>query len=247
MLPRFFASLLALTFSLAALSACAIGEIPAPASTKTSIPEPVEETAAEEVTEPAEKGGDEEPAQEATKTDETAEETTTDQTQDRPALACDDTLEPTESNPAGPFYKRGAPERSVLVEPGMAGTRLVLTGQVLTTDCQPVAGALLDFWQADDQGEYDNVGFTLRGTQFTDEMGHYRLETIVPARYPGRPPHIHVKVNAPDGPVLTTQLYFEGQPGNESDALVRPALTVPLADTAGDSKAATFNFVLASE
>lgn len=247
MLPKFFAILLAVTFSLAVLSACAIGETPAPVSTKTPTPEPVEATAAEEVTEPAEKSGDEEPAQEATKTAGTAEEVATDQTQDQPPLTCDDTLEPTVSNPAGPFYKSGAPERSVLVEPGLAGTRLILTGQVLTTDCQPVAGALLDFWQADDQGEYDNVGFTLRGTQFTDEMGHYRLETIVPARYPGRPPHIHVKVNAPDGPVLTTQLYFEGQPGNENDALVRPALTVPLTDAAGGSKVATFNFVLASE
>lgn len=174
-------------------------------------------------------------------------EAETHQTQDQPTLTCDDNLEPTVSNPAGPFYKSGAPERSVLVEPGMAGTRLILTGQVLTTDCQPVAGAVLDFWQADDQGEYDNVGFTLRGKQFTDEMGRYRLETIVPARYPGRPPHIHVKVNAPDGPVLTTQIYFEGQPGNESDAMVRPSLTMPLTDTADGSKAATFNFVLASE
>lgn len=247
MLPRFFAILLALTFSLVVLSACAIGETTTPASTMTPTPEPVEATTAEEVTEPAEKSGDEQLVQEATKIDETAQEAATDQTQVRPALACDDTLEPTESNPAGPFYKSGAPERSVLVEPDMAGTRLILTGQVLTTDCQPVAGALLDFWQADDQGEYDNVGFRLRGRQFTDEMGHYRLETIVPARYPGRPPHIHVKVNAPDGPVLTTQIYFEGQPGNESDAMVRPALTVPLTDAADGSKVATFNFVLASE
>jgi hypothetical protein len=50
--------------------------------------------------------------------------------------------------------------------------------------------------------------------EMVDEMGRYRLETIVPARYPGCPPHIHVKVNAPGGLVLTTQIYFEGQPGN---------------------------------
>jgi protocatechuate 3,4-dioxygenase beta subunit len=167
--------------------------------------------------------------------------------QSRPAPACDGEPEPTASNAEGPFYKSGAPERTVLVEPDMTGTRLLLTGQVLTTDCQPVAGALLDFWQANDQGEYDNVGYTLRGRQFADEMGRYRLETIIPARYPGRPPHIHVKVNAPGGPVLTTQIYFEGQPGNEGDGLIQPSLIVPLTDTADGGKAVTFNFVLISE
>jgi virginiamycin B lyase len=167
--------------------------------------------------------------------------------QDQPAPACDGELEPTASNAEGPYYKSGAPERAVLVEPDMIGTRLLLTGQVLTTDCQPVPGALLDFWQANDQGEYDNVGYTLRGRQVADEIGRYRLETIMPARYPGRPPHIHVKVNAPGGPVLTTQIYFEGQPGNEGDGLILPSLVVALTDTPGGGKAATFNFVLISE
>ena len=158
--------------------------------------------------------------------------------------ACTGKMEATVSNAEGPFYKSGAPERTVLVEPGMTGTRLLLTGQVLTTDCQPVAGALLDFWQANDRGEYDNTGYTLRGKQFADEMGRYRLETIMPAPYPGRPPHIHVKVNAPGGPVFTTQIYFAGQPGNESDALIRPSLIVPLTDAAGGGKAAAFDVVL---
>ena len=162
------------------------------------------------------------------------------------APACTGRAEATAGNAEGPYYKSGAPERAALVEPGMTGARLLLTGQVLTTDCRPVAGALLDFWQADDKGEYDNSGYTLRGKQFADELGRYRLETVVPAPYPGRPPHIHVKVNAPGGPVLTTQIYFEGQPGNESDALVRPSLIVPLTEAAGGGKAATFNFVLVS-
>ena len=160
------------------------------------------------------------------------------------APACTGKAEPTAGNAEGPYYKSGAPERSVLVEPGMPGTRLLLTGQVLATDCQAVAGALLDFWQADDRGQYDNTGYTLRGKQFADEMGRYRLETIVPGRYPGRTVHIHVKVSAPGGPILTTQIYFAGEPGNESDGLIRPALIVPLAGAAGGGKAATFNFVL---
>jgi protocatechuate 3,4-dioxygenase beta subunit len=83
----------------------------------------------------------------------TAQMATPDQT-----LACDGELEPTASNAEGPYYKSGAPERTALVEPDMTGTRLLLTGQVLTTGCQPVAGAVLDFWQANDQGEYDNAG-----------------------------------------------------------------------------------------
>jgi virginiamycin B lyase len=160
--------------------------------------------------------------------------------------ACTGQAEATASNAEGPYYKSGAPQRTVLAEPGMAGTRLLLTGQVLTMDCQPVAGALLDFWQADDRGEYDNTGYTLRGKQFADEMGRYRLETIVPGRYPGRTLHIHVKVSAPGGPVLTTQIYFANEPGNESDALILPSLIVPLTDAAGGGKAATFNFVLSS-
>jgi protocatechuate 3,4-dioxygenase beta subunit len=172
---------------------------------------------------------------------------TTEPAAELPATGCEGELEATVSNSEGPYYKSGAPERAVLFEAGMAGTRLVLTGQVLTTDCQPVAGALLDFWQANDQGEYDNVGYTLRGTQFADETGHYRLETILPGLYPGRPPHIHVKVSAPGGPVLTTQIYFEGMPGNESDGLVQSSLIVPLADAGDGGKTATFNFVLPSD
>jgi virginiamycin B lyase len=129
----------------------------------------------------------------------------------------------------------------------MGGTPLLVTGKVLNQACEPIAGAKLDFWQTDDSGEYDNVGYRMRGHQFTDENGDYALETILPGVYPGRPPHIHVKVNTPGGPVLTSQIYFEGQPGNESDGLVQPSLIVPLADAADGGKTAIFNFVLISE
>jgi protocatechuate 3,4-dioxygenase beta subunit len=51
----------------------------------------------------------------------------------------------------------------------------------------------------------------LRGYQITDEAGRYRLETVIPGEYPGRTPHIHVKVFAPGGrEILTTQLYLPG-------------------------------------
>jgi protocatechuate 3,4-dioxygenase beta subunit len=95
---------------------------------------------------------------------------------------------------AGPYYTPDTPRRTRLVEPGMAGTPLVLTGRVLTPDCAPVAGALLDFWQCDADGHYDNRGYRLRGHQFSAAGGQYRLETIQPGSYPVRTPHIHVRV-----------------------------------------------------
>lgn len=146
----------------------------------------------------------------------------------------------------GPFYKSGSPQRASLVEPGMPGTKVVITGQVFTRSCRPVARAWLDFWQADARGEYDNTGFRLRGHQFTDASGRYTLETVMPAEYPGRTPHIHVKVKAPTGPVLTTQLYFPGVARNQSDFLFRQDLLVQLRDLPS-GKTATFNFVLNSD
>jgi protocatechuate 3,4-dioxygenase beta subunit len=125
----------------------------------------------------------------------------------------------------------------------MTGAHLHLTGYVLSPRCQPLAHVLLDFWQADAQGQYDNQGYRCRGHQFTDEMGRYRLETIVPGLYPGRTRHIHVKVQAPNRPILTTQLYFPGEPRNARDRIFNPALLMPSLDTA-NGKAAQFNFVL---
>ena len=160
-----------------------------------------------------------------------------------PASAtCDDGDEPTLEQTEGPFFTPDSPERASFLEPGIEGTKLVLAGSVLATDCSPVAGALLDFWHADSQGEYDNEGYRLRGHQFADRRGRYRLETIVPGLYTGRTRHIHVKVQAPDQPVLTTQLYFPGEPGNDSDSIFDPTLLIEL--RRGDTEAASFDFVL---
>ena len=112
---------------------------------------------------------------------------------------CGDDDEPTPRETAGPFYTPDSPLRSSLIEPGTRGTRIVVAGTVFAADCRPVAGALLDFWHADDDGEYDNVGYKLRGHLFTDANGRYRLETIVPGIYPGRTRHYHVRVQAPKG------------------------------------------------
>ncbi len=130
------------------------------------------------------------------------------------------TLSPSQTE--GPFFKPKSPERISLLE--SKGTRLVVTGRVLSPRCTPVAGALLDFWHADADGEYDNSGFRYRGHQFADAQGRWRLETIVPAEYPGRARHIHVKVQAPGKRVLTTQLYFPGDASNRRDSLYRADL-----------------------
>ena len=86
--------------------------------------------------------------------------------------ACDDgDDDPTPAQTEGPYFKPQSPERRTLVEPGLGGTPLTITGRVVTPACVPIAGVLLDFWQADHTGKYDNAGFDLRGHQFTDRDG----------------------------------------------------------------------------
>lgn len=157
--------------------------------------------------------------------------------------ACHDGDAATLAQTEGPYFKPSSPERIELIEAGMAGQPIELAGFVLTRACKPLAGALLDFWQADDQGRYDNSGFRLRGHQFSDAEGRYRLRTIVPGVYVGRTRHIHVKVQPRGGRVLTTQLYFPGESLNRSDGLFRRELLVRTAKNAG-WLAGRFDFVV---
>lgn len=143
----------------------------------------------------------------------------------------------------GPYYKTGSPERTSLLEPGMSGTRIILTGYVLSRECRPIARAWVDFWQANDRGEYDNTGFRLRGHQFADNAGIYSLETVLPGLYPGRTRHIHVKVRAPGGSVLTTQIYFPGEAQNQRDGIFHPSLVAAMQE-GGAGRVAFFNFVI---
>lgn len=160
-----------------------------------------------------------------------------------PTPACGDDDDVTPAQTEGPYYTPDTPERTSLLEPGLVGTRMLVTGYVLTTDCQPVALALIDFWHANDAGAYDNVGYTLRGHQFTDANGRYTLETIVPGLYPGRTRHFHVKVQAPNQAVLTTQLYFPGEAQNAGDGIFSSELLMDVQDSA-EGKVGTFNFVV---
>ena len=161
----------------------------------------------------------------------------------RPTPSCPGSAPPTERQTEGPYFKPDSPLRASLLEPGLAGIEIVVTGMVLSTACQPVARALIDVWHADDRGGYDDTGFRLRGHQFTDDQGRYRLETIVPGIYVGRTRHFHVKVQAPNRPVLTTQLYFPGEAVNARDPIFSRDLVMQVSDTGG-GKAATFDFVL---
>jgi len=161
-----------------------------------------------------------------------------------PAGACTSETRATPSVTSGPFYKSGSPERVSLLEPNMTGTKLIVTGYVLTRgDCKPVARAWLDFWQASDSGVYDNTGYRLRGHQFADAAGLYSLETIVPGLYPGRTRHIHVKVRAPNGPTLTTQIFFPGEARNQNDGIFNRALLADVRDDTG-GKVAAFDFIV---
>jgi protocatechuate 3,4-dioxygenase beta subunit len=160
------------------------------------------------------------------------------------SLVCDRAL--TVAQTEGPFYTPNSPERNSLLEDGMQGTPLLITGRVFNQDCEPIAGAILDFWQTDDQGQYDNAGNRLRGHQFTDENGGYTLETIQPGEYPGRTAHIHVKVFALDGrELLTTQIYIPGVSDQSPDGIFSPELLAQdLEPSADGQRHLGFNFVV---
>jgi protocatechuate 3,4-dioxygenase beta subunit len=145
----------------------------------------------------------------------------------------------------GPYFKAGSPERSALVEAGMAGTPLTFTGFVVDTGCDPIAGAVVDIWQADASGAYDNSGYRLRGHVATDANGRFAFETIIPGEYPGRTEHIHVKVTPPGGSTLTTQMYFPGVAANDRDGIFNPSLVLSLT-SAGDGYVGSFTFVIAA-
>lgn len=152
--------------------------------------------------------------------------------------ACDD--DPTPKQTEGPYWTADSPERNDFTGDGAPGVPMKLTGTVVDTACRPVPGTLLDFWQCDGNGVYDNEGYKLRGHQYADADGAFRLTTVKPGLYPGRTRHLHVKVRRPGGEVLTTQLYFPGEPANKTDGIYRPELEMTVA-TNGD---ASFTFVM---
>ena len=153
---------------------------------------------------------------------------------------------PTAAGDLGPNYLEGAPARDDLRDLADAGTTLVVSGQVLGTDCAPIAGATLDVWQADPYGDYDfSAEYDYRGVITTDAAGNYRFTTYLPGAYfTGRgplPAHIHLIVSG-GGVSLTTQLLFVGDPsltGGED-----PSVLATLVDDGAGGYTATWDVVL---
>jgi protocatechuate 3,4-dioxygenase beta subunit len=154
---------------------------------------------------------------------------------------------PLPKNIEGPYYKEGSPERTIIRDDATTGVPLTLTGTVMDVNCNPIANAWVDFWQADGAGNYDNEAYRLRGHQFTDVNGKYSLNTVVPGEYPGRTPHLHVKVKALESsPIITTQLYIPNQEKNKTDTLFNEATLISINESNGEVKA-TYDFVLQTD
>ena len=152
-----------------------------------------------------------------------------------PLLA--DDRAPTPRMTEGPFYPRGLPKDSdadlTRVE-GRAqrasGTPLEVSGRVLDRGGRPQPGARVEIWQCDARGQYHHVGepessldanFQGFGAVATDAEGRYAFRTIRPVPYPGRTPHIHFTVLEGGRRRLTSQMFIEGDPGNERDGIYR--------------------------
>lgn len=119
---------------------------------------------------------------------------------------------------------------------------MTLAGYVLSRGCQPVAKALIELWHANESGIYDNSGYKLRGHQFTDAQGRWWFETIVPGS--GRTRRFHLNIQRPGGNVLTTQLYFPGEPDNDRDRIFNSTLVLDVRTTS-DGKFGRYDFVVA--
>ncbi len=156
-----------------------------------------------------------------------------------PTPACDDA---TEAQTEGPFYTPDSPRKQDFRADG-PGEPVTLAGRVVDTSCRPVPDAVIDLWHADDAGRYDNGGYRFRGHQRTDREGGYRFETIRPGVYGSRTRHYHLKIAPPNRPVLTTQLYFPGEPRNAEDGLFREDLVLRT-EQSGTIAVARFEFVV---
>lgn len=181
---------------------------------------------------------------------------------------------PTPEQVSGPFYPVTKPldrdpDLTVLQgKPGRAqGNVLHLSGRVLNLKGEPVRGAEVEIWQANTFGRYTHPSdpnpapldpcFEGYGVQTTDAEGRYRFKTIKPGAYPAsatwtRPPHIHFSVTAKSYRLIT-QMYFEGEPLNEKDLLLRNTsnkenlitkLMAPAKGTESDALMAQWDIVL---
>jgi protocatechuate 3,4-dioxygenase beta subunit len=172
----------------------------------------------------------------------------------------------------GPFYPDHLPldtDNDLLIikdsiTPAV-GTITHLSGRVLDARGEPIKDALVEIWQCDNNGVYlhsrsGNAGardknFQGFGRFLTGSTGEYRFRTIKPVPYPGRTPHIHVKVLKSGKELLTTQCYVKGEMRNDRDGIwrgirdptARESVTVdfaPIKDSKIGELAARFDIVL---
>ncbi len=153
-------------------------------------------------------------------------------------------LVPTPAQTEGPFYPTGFPadmDNDLVQVRGQAaramGQVLHLQGRVIDLGGGARSGAMIEIWQCDAQGVYDHprqsgldrrdAAFQGYGRMLVDAEGRYSFRTLKPVAYPGRTPHIHLKVATADGRRLTSQFYVAGDPQNERDGVFRSAIRVP--------------------
>lgn len=122
----------------------------------------------------------------------------------------------------GPFYKADAPFRERIIPVDNLTEPLIVHGKVLS-DCDAVIqDAVVEIWNADENGVYDmSADFNFRGRFQTGADGFYRFQTIVPGRYLNgstfRPSHIHFLIGAQGYQDLISQIYFKDDPFIKSD------------------------------
>ena len=153
-------------------------------------------------------------------------------------------LVPTPEQTEGPFYPAGFPadiDNDLVRVSGQAaqamGQVLHLQGRVIDLSGGARGGAMIEIWQCDVQGIYDHprqpgrdrrdAAFQGYGRMLVDSEGRYSFRTLKPVAYPGRTPHIHLKVATGDGRMLTSQFYVAGDPQNERDGVFRRAARSP--------------------
>jgi len=150
----------------------------------------------------------------------------------------------------GPFYTPVTPRRRDIRDPLINTNVLVLAGRVVDALCRPIPGAVLDFWQTDHAGRYDQESYRYRGHQYTDADGRFELTTVRPTAYTAmnifRTPHIHVKVQGARTALLTTQLYLpDAEETNARDGGYDSSLALRYVGRDDTSSRAVFDFVLA--
>ena len=155
------------------------------------------------------------------------------------------TLQQTE----GPFYTPQTPHRRDIRDPFVSDNLLLVAGRVMDSQCRPIPGAVLDFWQTDHAGQYDQESYRYRGHQYTDSAGRFELITVRPQAYTAmnifRTPHIHAKIQGQGTGLLTTQIYLpDAEETNARDGIYDPSLTVRYAGNEGSLQRSVFDFVL---